>query len=206
MNSHSKWERYYFETPLNKIPWQKTQADYFVKVIEAGKVKPGLALDLGCGTGIKSIYLAQRGFRVTGVDISETAIKFANKNAKRAKVKVRFIVADATNLSFLKDRKFDFVLDWANLHGIPKTKRKKYIAEIVKHTKKDSKLLLRCFSKYGVKKESALTPVGLIYLFSEEDIRKLFNKYFKILETNRSRPSLGNPPGKWFDEYVMEKL
>ncbi len=205
MATKSRWEKYYRETPLDKIPWQKSPADYFYKIIEAGKIKTGSALELGCGTGIKSICLAKKGFRVTAVDISKTAIKIAKENAKKAKVKVRFIVADATNLSFLKNKKFDFVLDWANLHGIPKTKRKKYITGIVKHTKKDSKFLLRCFSKCGAKKESALSPIGLIYLFSKKDIEKLFGKYFKILETNKSKPLPGNPPSKWFDEYSMER-
>lgn len=210
MSVKSIWERYYQETPLEKIPWQKTQADYFTQVIEAGKIKPGSTLDLGCGTGAKSIYLAKRGFGVTGVDISETAIKYAKENARRAKVKVKFIVADATDLSFLKDKKFDFVLDWANLHGIPKSKRKKYVSEIVKHTKKGGKLLLRCFSKSGVKKEFASRRMGTIYLFSIKDIESLFSKHFKVLEINRSKPFVSKtrkpPPAKWLDEYLMEKV
>jgi len=204
--TNSKWEQYYKKTPLDKIPWQRTQADYFIKVIEMGKVKPGSALDLGCGTGAKSIYLSKKGFNVIGIDISKTAIKFAKRNAQKAKVKVRFITADATDLSFLNDKKFDFVLDWANLHGILKSRRKKYIAEIVEHTKKGSKFLLRCFSKDKTQKEFVIRPMGLIYLFSKEDIRNFFNKHFKILETNKSR-SIGKiPPSKWLDEYLMERL
>jgi hypothetical protein len=92
----------------------------------------------------------------------------------------------------------------ACLHTVPKTKRKRYVNGIVKHTKKGAKLLLRCFSKYGVKKELGfLSPAGPVYLFSREDIEKLFGKHFKILETNRSKPR--NHPGKWLDEYLMEK-
>ncbi|GAI33109.1 unnamed protein product, partial [marine sediment metagenome] len=174
MNSRSIWERYYIKTPLEKIPWQKSQANYFTKVIETGKVKSGSALDLGCGTGAKSIYLAKRGFKVNGVDISRTAIKFAKRNAQKAKVKARFIVANATDLGFLKNKKFDFILDWANLHGIPKSKRKKYIQEIVKHTKKGGKLLLRCFSKRGVKKESVLFGDGQNLSVFKKKILKIF--------------------------------
>lgn len=205
MNPRSIWENYYAKTPLEKIPWYYTQADYFVKLLNSGRLGKGKALDLGCGVGAKSILLVKKGLKVTGIDISPTAIRYAKENAKKERVKVRFIVADTTNLSFLGNQKFDFVLDWANLHGIPKSKRRKYIKEIVKHSKKGSKLLLRCFSKYRVKKESGfLSPVGLIYLFSREDIEKLFGKYFKILETNRSKPR--NHPGKWLDEYLMERL
>lgn len=206
---NSTWEDYYQKTPLDRIPWQKTQADYFTRIIDSGKVRPGLALDLGCGTGVKSIYLAKKGFRVTGIDISEAAIKYARKNAKKAGMKVEFIVADATDLSFFENKKFDFVLDWANLHGIPKAKHKKYVDGIIKHTKKGGKLILRCFSKRGVEKEFAHRPMGMIHLFSRNDIENLFGKDFKILETNKSKPFVRKekgPPAKWLDEYLMEKL
>lgn len=209
MDSSSTWEKYYRETPLEKIPWQKTQADYFTEVIDAGKIQPCSALDLGCGTGAKSTYLARRGFKVTGVDVSETAIKLAKENARKAKVKIEFVAADATDLDFLKNRKFDFVLDWANLHGIPKNKRKRYIQEMAKHTKRGGKLLLRCFSKREVGKESVPREMGRIYLFSEGGIKNLFGSYFRIVETNKSKPFIRKtkrPPAKWLDEYLMERI
>ncbi|HUV42610.1 MAG TPA: class I SAM-dependent methyltransferase [Patescibacteria group bacterium] len=206
--NYSNWEKYYQKTPLEKIPWQKTQASFFTEVIESGKINPCSTLDLGCGTGAKSIYLAKKGFKVTGVDISKTAIEHAKANAEKAKVKVEFIVADVTDLSFLDDKKFDFVLDWANLHGIPKNKRKKYVDGIIRHTKKGSKLLLRCFSKRGIEKEFTHRPMGTIYLFSKKDIEELFEKHFRILETHKSKPFVRKekePPAKWLDEYLMEK-
>jgi len=41
------------------------------------------ALDLGCGTGTTAFLLAQLGFNVLGVDISETAIEMGNQFAKQ---------------------------------------------------------------------------------------------------------------------------
>jgi len=200
------FENYYQKTPLGKIPWNKTQADYFQKLLDAGKLGSGKALDLGCGVGTKSIALAKKGFKVTGIDIAPTAIQHARNKARKTGVDIKFIAANATNPSFLKNEKFDFVLDWACLHCIPKTKRKKYVDGIVKHTKKGSKFLLRCFSKHDVDKEFVLRLGDRIYLFSQEDIENLFGKYFKILETNRSKPVSWKPPGKWLDEYLMERL
>jgi len=124
MTNQNGWEELYKKTPLNKIAWQRAQSDYLTDIINSGKIKSGTALDLGCGTGIQSIFLAKHGFDVTGVDISKTAIDHAQKNAKDADIKINFIDADATNLSFLDDKKFDLILDWANLHGIPKKKEK----------------------------------------------------------------------------------
>lgn len=206
MQKENTWEKFYQKTPLEKIPWQKTQADYFLKLLRAKKLGQGKALDLGCGTGIKSIALAKKGFEVTGIDISKTAIKHAKENAKKEKLEINFIVEDATDLSFLGNERFDFVLDWANLHGIEEEKRNKYIREVAKYTKKGGKLLLRCFSKHGVSgmELGFLTPMGIVYLFSKEEIKELYGKYFKILETNRSKPYGHN--FRWLDEYLMERL
>lgn len=203
------WEKFYSNTPLDKIPWQKAKADYLIEIIEKEKVRPGLTLVLGCGTGINSVYLAKRGFDVTGIDISETAIGYARENAKKENVNIDFIVADATDLSFLKDKEFDFILDWANLHGIDEEKRDQYIDQIVGHCKTGGKFVLRCFSKYELDKDfvDAIVIEGKISLFSREDIDRLFGKYFKILETNRSELLVpGKHPNKWFDEYLMEKI
>jgi len=209
MDFHKIWEKYYRETPLEKIPWQKTQADYFTKLIDGGRIKPGTALDLGCGTGMKSIYLAQKGFKVNGIDISETAIEIAKENALKANVKIDFLVADATDLNFLEDKRFDFVLDWANLHGIPEDKRKVYIREITKHIKRGGLLLLRCFAREDRDRNSVMREMGRIYSFSREDIKSLYGEYFKILEMNRSKPfimKVREPPARYLDEYLLERL
>lgn len=198
-------EKFYHNTPLEKIPWYHTQADYFLKILNSGKLTKGKALDLGCGVGTKSIALAKKGFKVVGIDISPTAIQYAKENAKKERIKAQFFAADATDLSFLKNDKFDFILDWACLHSIPVTKRKKYINGIIKYTKKGGKLLLRCFSKYKNENKSGFSaPAGFVYLFSKDDIEELFGKHFKVLETNRSKPK--THPGKWLDEYLMERF
>ncbi|MGW0548693.1 SAM-dependent methyltransferase [Streptomyces altiplanensis] len=53
-------------------------------VREAGALEPGGALDLGCGEGGDALWLASRGWRVTGVDISATALERAATRAAEA--------------------------------------------------------------------------------------------------------------------------
>jgi SAM-dependent methyltransferase len=53
-------------------------------VREAGGLEPGRALDLGCGEGGDVLWLASRGWRVTGVDISATALERAAARAAEA--------------------------------------------------------------------------------------------------------------------------
>jgi len=57
-------------------------------------------LDIGCGTGRHAIELAKRGYRVTGIDLSESQLKRAKEKAKEQGVKVDFQKHDARNLPF----------------------------------------------------------------------------------------------------------
>ena len=50
--------------------------------------KPGVALDLGMGQGRNTIYLAQQGWNVTGIDIADEAVAFALQRAKSENVKI----------------------------------------------------------------------------------------------------------------------
>ena len=52
----------------------------------AGPLEPGSALDLGCGEGGDAVWLATRGWRVTAVDVSETALKRTKEHAAKAGV------------------------------------------------------------------------------------------------------------------------
>ncbi len=61
-----------------------------------GPVEPGRALDLACGEGRNSIWLAARGWQVTGVDFSRVAIERASELAEARGVKVDWRAADAT--------------------------------------------------------------------------------------------------------------
>jgi 2-polyprenyl-3-methyl-5-hydroxy-6-metoxy-1,4-benzoquinol methylase len=63
-------------------------------VAEVSDLPPGRALDLACGEGQNAIWLATRGWEVTGVDYSEVAVAKARARAEREGVRVRFECAD----------------------------------------------------------------------------------------------------------------
>lgn len=200
----SDWNKYYQKTAPAGIPWNKSPDDYLVKLLRSGKLGQGTALDLGCGVGRKSILLAKKGFEVTGVDISREAIRQAKANAKQDGVKVKFFAKDATNLSFLGNEKFNLILDWANLHGILADKQQKYVGGIARHARRNGKFVLRCFNKTGISPNEIgfLSPMGPIMIFSKADIKKLFSKYFKIVESRETRAS---HLFRLFSEYLMER-
>ncbi|MBL7201233.1 MAG: methyltransferase domain-containing protein [Anaerolineae bacterium] len=52
-----------------RMPWETGPREELVGLVDSGRIAPCRAIDLGCGTGSNSIFLAQRGFEVTGVDL-----------------------------------------------------------------------------------------------------------------------------------------
>jgi cyclopropane fatty-acyl-phospholipid synthase-like methyltransferase len=67
-------------------------------VREAADLPPGAALDIGCGEGADAIWLAERGWEVTGVDFAPTALERAAVHAEAAGVadRIRWVHADVT--------------------------------------------------------------------------------------------------------------
>lgn len=57
-------------------------------------------LDLACGAGRHAIELARRGYRVTGYDLSEALLKQARANARRARVRVTWVLGDMRRLAY----------------------------------------------------------------------------------------------------------
>lgn len=76
-------------------------------VAEVADLTPGTALDGGCGEGADAIWLAERGWQVTGADFATTGLKRAAKHAEAAGVQVDWVHADLT--SRIWEERFDLV-------------------------------------------------------------------------------------------------
>ena len=75
---------------------------------EMNRDKSLKVIDIGCGTGRHAIELTKRGYKVTGVDLSENQIKRAREKAKEAGLTIDFQTQDARNLPF--DSAFDLAI------------------------------------------------------------------------------------------------
>jgi len=71
------WEAHYAQ---RERIWSGRVNAHFAAVVT--DLPPGRALDLGCGEGGDAVWLAERGWQVTAVDISETAMKRAGEEAR----------------------------------------------------------------------------------------------------------------------------
>lgn len=112
-------------------PWQLDEPQPVVLEIADGDL-PGPVLECGCGTGDNALALAERGHRVTAVDVSPAAIGRCRDEAARRGLDPTFRVADATALDdVLTDAAgFGTVLDSALLHCLDRTQRRAYLAAL----------------------------------------------------------------------------
>lgn len=78
------------------------------------RIPRGRALDIACGMGRDSIYLARQGFRVHAVDFSIVALREAGQRARRAGVndRVSFVAADLTRYAFPREY-YDLVIGFS---------------------------------------------------------------------------------------------
>lgn len=114
------------------------------QLVEAGRVRQGRAIDLGCGVGREAIYLAQHGFDVTGVDTSPTAIRMAELAAAREGVRVMFVVDDLTDLRHVEG-KFDLLVDYGALNDLNRVQRDAYMESVFPLADEGSQFVLMCF-------------------------------------------------------------
>ena len=123
----------------------------------------GKFLDLGTGPATQAMWLAKRGFNVTGSDLSEAAIKRARTVYANEKENVNFVVDDIIN-SNLKDNEFDYIFDRGCFHVLLPTDRQRYITKIKQILKKEDNgiLFLKCFSDKEPRQEGP-------YKFSQGD-------------------------------------
>ncbi len=83
------WDRRYAERPL---VWSAEPNGFLVAETQA--LPPGRALDLACGEGRSALWLAERGWRVTGVDYSGVALEKARRLAEQRGVEIEWALAD----------------------------------------------------------------------------------------------------------------
>jgi cyclopropane fatty-acyl-phospholipid synthase-like methyltransferase len=183
-------EQIYRDIPLENIPWNLTEPpDILVKAIETEKITPCKTVDLGCGAGNYAVWFAERGFDVTGIDISSTAVRLANQLAQERNVECRFIISDLLGDLSRYHEEFDFAYDWELLHHITFEDRENYIQNVHSLLRPDGVYFSLCFSikdkDFGGEGNIRKTRIGtILYFSSEEELRALYSPYFHILELN----------------------
>ena len=133
------------------------------------------SLELGCGLGRFSSFMANQGIRATGVDFSSAAIKKAKKRINDDKFKPTFIVGDVTCLDMLTGQ-FDISFDVGCFHCLYEKEQQKYVSEVARLLKPKAIHLLWALDN---------TPSDL--KFSPGYIANTFGKEFQLMNSTFSR-------------------
>jgi len=117
-----------------EIPWDIGRVDVnLAETVERRPLCVGAALDIGCGTGDNTVWLARRGFRVTGVDIAPLAIEKAREKAEREGVACRFLVADFLHAD-VPEGPFGFIFDRGCFHSLgEREKHERFARNVARH-------------------------------------------------------------------------
>lgn len=131
--------------------WWVEGADTFASLLTPG----ALVLDIGCGAGVKSKYLSDKGIKVVGADFSEKMIEIAKREVPAAD----FRVADIKNLNTIPET-FDGVFAQAVLLHIPKDEAEKVVVGLANKLKKDGYLYIAVKEKWPDGKEEEVVKAN----------------------------------------------
>ncbi|OBH04312.1 methyltransferase type 12 [Mycobacterium sp. E2699] len=110
----------------------------------------GSALDVGCGTGDCAVYLAQHGWKVTGVDYVAKPLDKARAKARAAGASVNFARADVTRLSHEGiGSGFQLIVDNGCIHNMSGADREAYVREVSAVAAPDARLYIVAFPPGG---------------------------------------------------------
>ncbi len=182
---------------IRKTPWDTGITPPEVRAaVESGQVKPGRALDLGCGTGTNVIYLAQHGFETTGIDISSRAVAQAERKIKRARLNghAQVYAGDVTQLDTLPvTGLFELVLDIGCLHVVEPSARLHYAQGVTCRLQPGGLYLLYAFGpRVTTGWRMGITP---------EQVAQLFTPSLSVLQVTHGQDQ-GGVASAW---YTLQK-
>jgi len=130
-----------------------------------GLFPKGKALDIAAGEGRNAVFLAQHGFDVDAVDISERGLKKAKKLAKKMGVKIHTLLVDLDSYQIERER-YDLIANFYYLN-------RRFIPKIKKGLKKGGKVI---FETYLLEQRTLGTggPKHSKYYLKHNELLKLF--------------------------------
>jgi ubiquinone/menaquinone biosynthesis C-methylase UbiE len=197
MSNYSEWDRYYRDYPLEELGWELGKPrPILVEYLQKRSVpKGGKALDLCCGAGTNTVYLAQNGYGTTGIDISSTALEFAKKRAEQANAELGFVNASFTDLPFANNQ-FALIYDMGCFHHVQVEHRAKFIFGVHRVLGEGGFYMLTCFSYRN--------GPGWNH-FTRQQIRELFGGHFFFVEFQHYPSREGDGVIRFFYTVLMKR-
>jgi ubiquinone/menaquinone biosynthesis C-methylase UbiE len=146
---------------------------------------PRRSLELGCGVGRFSRYLAQQGVAATAVDFSSVAIAKAREATAHDDAPPEYLVGDVTRLAGVSGP-FDFAFDVGCFHCLDAVQQKAYVAEV-----------FRVLAPGGTHLIWALDAAPSDMSLSPETMRAIFAPKLELQEAKASRRRLARSHWYW---------
>lgn len=200
----SWWDGFYADRD-KPVPFFVAKPDEnLASYLDRGLIAPGRALDLGCGPGRNALYLAAAGFAVDAVDLSVTAIAWAEDRADETGAEIRFHRGDAFTLDL--GGPYDLICDSGCFHHLAPHRRISYLALLDRVLAPGGHLALTCFAAGETGSEipdadlyrRARLDGGLAY--TPESLRWIFSDLTEVeLRRMRDEP----PESAYFGERFL---
>lgn len=171
-------------------PWDSgVPPPQLVAVVEGSDaLLPQKALDLGCGTGTNSIYMARHGWGVTGIDFVPRAVTVAKRKAAEAQASLRLMVGDVTRLTELGiGTDYSLLLDLGCFHSIPDAGRDTYVRGVTALARAGATLLIFGVVRGGGR-ASRIGPRGL----APDEVAQRCAGGWDVDAENRGGPMFGS--------------
>lgn len=169
---------------------------------QSGRLDPAQgalsALDLGCGPGTNSAFLARRGIRVLGIEISSIALSTARRRHLSAMHtgRLQFVQADVCKLPLAPTGVdyigVDYMLDIGCLHGLAPGLRPAYAAGVINNLRPGGYFQLFAFDRTADSDDVR----GLV----DGELEQLFAPHITVLEALTARPD--HRPCHW---YILQR-
>jgi SAM-dependent methyltransferase len=160
-------------------------------VAEVAGLSPGRALDVGCGEGGDATWLAQRGWTVTAIDVSDVAVSRAREAAERAGVTVEWVTGDVLETPF-PAQSFDLVS--LQYPALPKAAGDAAVRTLLDTVRRDG-LLLAVYHDLDDEhrehmKSKGTDPADYV---GDDDLARLLGDDFTV-ELHTVEPRIDPPP------------
>ncbi|WP_405715449.1 MULTISPECIES: class I SAM-dependent methyltransferase [unclassified Streptomyces] len=198
------WDGFYADRE-RPVPFFVAKPDEnLASYVDRGLIAPGRVLELGCGPGRNAVHLASLGFEVDAVDLSPSALAWAQDRAREAGADIRFHHGDVFELTRTEPTltgPYDLVYDSGCFHHLPPHRRVSYLALLDRVLAPGGRFALTCFAS-GEGGMGSELPDEAFYgrgglqgglAYTPRSLRRIFSDLTEIeLRRMRDEPS-GSP-------------